>query len=133
MSVAQWQAFTTEFQTQEQAASRQIEDAKTALALAKQNLETSKEAFHSPRDSRPMEIQDLMSEEDTPADSSAQKLQEGLQHLTTSLQGLHKAAEDAHAEEQASKKARLDGQKDLSGLPGGQALQPFAVPGTARP
>ena len=41
MSVAQWQAFTTEFQTQEQAALHQIQEARDALSLAKSNLEVS--------------------------------------------------------------------------------------------
>ena len=134
MSVAQWQAFTTEFQTQEQAAIQQIQEARTALTQAKANLEVSQEPFHSPRDkeNKQSDVQELMSEEETP-DSGAQKLQEGLQNLTSSLKGLHQAAEAAHAEEQAAKRARLEGQKDVSSLPGGHALQPFASPGVPRP
>lgn len=134
MSVAQWQAFTTEFQQQESAANLTIQAAKDSLALAKQNLETSKEAFQSPRDVRQVsEVHDVMSDEETQEDQGAQKLQEGLQNLTTSLQDLHKAAEDAIAVENASKKARLSDATDVSGLPGGKALQPFGVPGTSRP
>lgn len=134
MSVALWQTFTTEFQQQESAANLAIQAAKDSLALAKQNLETSKEAFQSPRDARQAsEVHDLMSDEDNQEDQGAQKLQEGLQHLTTFLQDLHKAAEDAIAVENASKKARLSDATDVSGLPGGKALQPFGVPGTTRP
>ena len=134
MSVAQWQTFTLEFQQQESNALQQIQLAKDTLSQAKQNLETSKEAFHSPRDAKSSaEVPDLMSEEDVNDESSSTKLQEGLSHLTTSLQNLHQAAEDAHAVEQAAKKARLHDAKDVSGLPGGKAMQPFPSPGTARP
>lgn len=132
MSVAQWQTFTTEFQQQEASALQAIQTAKDALTLAKQNLETSKEAFQSPRESRQAtEVHDLMSDEEAQEDQGAQKLQEGLKHLTTSLQDLHKAAEDAIAVENATKKARLSGAADVSGVPGGRALQPFGVPGTS--
>ena len=134
MSVAQWQAFTLEFQQQESNALQQIQVAKDTLSQAKQNLERSKEAFHSPREAKgSMEVQEVMSEEDANDESSSTKLQAGLNHLTTSLQNLHQAAEDAHAVEQAAKKARLHDAKDVSGLPGGKALQPFPSPGTARP
>ena len=134
MSVAQWQTFTQEFQQQEHLALQQIQAAKDSLAQAKQNLETSKEAFHSPRDPKnDAEIEDLMSEEDTQVDSGASKLHEGLQHLTSSLQNLHQAAEDAHAVEQAAKKARLNDDTDVSGQLCGRALQPFPPRGTTRP
>ena len=56
-----------------------------------------------------------------------------LQNLTSSLQGLYQAAQAAHAEEQAAKRARLEGQRDVSSLPGGKALQPFPSPGAPRP
>lgn len=131
MSVEQWKNFTTEFQQQEQASIQTIQLAKEALAQAKQNLDVSKEAFHSPKQAT--EVHDLMSEEDTQEESGAQKLQEGLHNLSSSLQNLHKAAEDAIEEEQQrSKKARLGDAKDVSTLPGGQALQPFHGPGMSR-
>ena len=135
MSVAQWQAFTTEFQTQEQAAMDQIKDAREALTLAKANLEVSQAPFQSPKakEAIPGDVEDLMSDDEAQEDTGAQKLQEGLQNLTTSLQGLHKMAQDAHAEEQAAKRARLDGPADPASLPGGKALQPFPSPGAPRP
>ena len=134
MSVTQWQTFTLEFQQQESNALQQIQTAKDTLSQAKQDLETSKEAFHSPREAKnSVEVQDLMSEEDVNEDSSSSKLQEGLNHLTTSLKNLHQAAEDALAVEQATKKARLHDATDVSSLPGGKAMQPFPSPGTARP
>ena len=135
MSVAQWQAFTNEFQTQEQAALNQIKEARDALTLAKSNLEVSQAPFQSPREKevKPGDVEELMSDEEKEEDDSAQKLQEGLQNLTTSLNGLHQTAQAAHAEEQAAKRARLDGPTDVSSMPGGKALQPFPSPGAPRP
>ena len=54
-------------------------------------------------------------------------MQEGLNNLTSSLKGLHQAAEAAHAEEQAAKRARLEGQQDVSSMPGGKALAAFCL------
>jgi hypothetical protein len=58
-----------------------------------------------------------------------------MQNLTATLEQLQQAADAIHASEleQASKKARLEGQEDVSGLPGAGQLTPFAQPGTKRP
>lgn len=136
LSVTQWQHFTKDFQSQEQAAVAQIQEAQSALKAAKAQLASSKEAIHTPKESKQeMEAQDLMSlvsEDEAPDVAGGQALQEGLQNLTTSLESLHQKAEVAFSEEQAAKKARLEGVADVSGLPGSGALQPFALPGTPR-
>eukprot|EP00435_Cladocopium_sp_Y103_P045688 s2631_g13.t1 len=130
MSVAQWRAFTQEFQAQESDALQKINDAKEAVAQAKNTFESSKETVvFKPENYKPTEVQDLMSDDEGSTEPSTAKLQEGLTNLTSSLQSLHRTAEAAHAEEQAAKKARLGDASDVSGLPGGAQLQPFAQPG----
>eukprot|EP00435_Cladocopium_sp_Y103_P032830 s982_g8.t1 len=120
MSVAQWQAFTQEFQAQETDAVKKISDAKEAVAQAKTTFESSKETVvFKPENYKPTEVQDLMSDDEGNAEPCTTKLQEGLSNLTSTLQNLHRTAEAAHAEEQAAKKARLGDASDVSGLPGG--------------
>ena len=47
---------------------------------------------------------------------SALKMQDGRQRLTATLEQLQHAAEAIHESEQAAKKARLEGQEDVSGF-----------------
>ena len=134
LSVSQWQAFTKEFQEQDQAALQQIQEAKSALAQARIHLDASKEAVHPQKPLRSTEEVDLMSEEEVVReDASTHQLQEGLNDLNNSLATLQRKAEQVFAEEQEAKKARVEGAKDVSGLPGGRALEPFASPGVSRP
>ena len=137
LSVTQWQGFTSQFQAQEHAAMTRITEAQQLLQEAKAQLASSKEiadlAATSHGESGTAEV-DLVSEDDTSkAMDSAQKMQDGMKNLTTTLEQLHQAAEAIHASEQASKKARLDGQADVAGLPGSGQLEPFAQPGIKRP
>eukprot|EP00435_Cladocopium_sp_Y103_P015908 s2948_g3.t3 len=138
MSVAQWQAFTQDFQQQETNAQKKIQDAKDAVTLAKVTFETSKEhvVFKEENKVKETEQVDLMSDDDAAEATATVKLQEGLQSLTTSLQDLHRTAEAAHAEEQASKKARLGDATDVSGMPGLGCLKasqdPFVTKWTHR-
>eukprot|EP00435_Cladocopium_sp_Y103_P026265 s2233_g6.t1 len=123
MSVAQWQAFTQEFQAQETDALQKINNAKEAVAQAKTTFESSKETVvFKPENYKPTEVQDLMSDDKGSTEPCTAKLQDRLSNLTSTLQSLHRTAEAAHAEEQAAKKARLGDASDVSGLPGGHQL-----------
>ena len=133
LSVTQWQTFTDQFQAQEAAAMRQIGETQAALEEAKAQFEAGKSEIGKEETIADV---DLVSEEENgKAESSAVKILDGLKHLTTSLSELSTAAESIHIEQQAHKKARLDGQDDVSGTPapGSRQLEPFALPGTKRP
>ena len=133
LSVTQWQTFTGQFQAQEAAAMRQIGETQAALEEAKAQFEAGKSEIGKEETIADV---DLVSEEENgKAESSAVKILDGLKHLTSSLSELSTAAESIHVEQQAHKKARLDGQDDVSGTaaPGSRQLEPFALPGTKRP
>jgi len=139
LSVTQWQGFTSQFQAQEHAAMTRISEAQQTLREAKAQLASSKEiadlAAANAVENATADV-DLVSEDDTSkASDSAKKMQDGMQNLTATLEQLQQAADAIHASEmeQASKKARLEGQEDVSGLPGAGQLTPFAQPGTKRP
>ena len=136
LSVTQWQGFTSQFQAQEKVAMTRVAEAQQTLQEAKAQLASSKEIVDlaTAQQMDGSNEVDLVSEEDAAkAVDSAQQMQSGMQNLTVTLEQLHQAAETIHANEQAAKKARLDGQEDVSGLPGSGQLQPFAQPGTKRP
>ena len=60
---------------------------------------------------------DLISEDNTSkVTDSALKMQDGMQSLTATLEQLQHAAGAIHESEQAAKKARLEGQEDVSGF-----------------
>lgn len=132
LSVSQWQEFTRQFESQEASAMRQIGEARAALAEAKSQFEDSKvTAVASGTGDDDVEV--VSEEESNRADSSAMKLQDGLRHMTTSLQNLSDAAETIAAAEQIAKKPRLDGPEEATSTHGAAQLQPFAVPGVKRP
>ena len=114
-----------------------VAEAQLALQEAKSQLAGSKEiaelAATTTTEGQTVDV-DLVSEEDkSKVPDNAQRMQDGMQNLTTTLEQLHHAAEDMLATEQAAKKARLQGQDDVSGMPGATALEPFAQPGSKRP
>ena len=134
LSVTQWQGFTSQFQAREKVAVNRISEAQQALQEAKALLASSKEIVELAPNAESVQDVDLVSEDDTAKTAdSASRMQDGMQNLTTTLENLHKAAEDIHASEQAAKRARLQGQGDVSGALGSGALEPFAQPGTKRP
>ena len=135
LSVTQWQGFTSQFQAQEQVAVNRITEAQQALQEAKAQLASSKEIAElaSNAEQVPPDV-DLVSEDDAAKTAdAASKMQDGMMNLTTTLEQLHKAAEDIHASEQAAKKARVQGPEDAPAAFGSGALEPFAQPGTKRP
>eukprot|EP00435_Cladocopium_sp_Y103_P048910 s1337_g14.t1 len=107
LSATQWQNFTQEFQDQETSAQQKINEAKDAVALAKTTFEASRETVVFKEEKKEVEVQEIATDDEAMDGPSAGHLQEGLQALTNSLKDLHRQAETAHAEEQASKKARL--------------------------
>ena len=134
LSVTQWQGFTSQFQAQETVAMTRVaeaqQEAKSQLAGSKEIAEL---AATTTTEGQTVDV-DLVSEEDnSKVPDNAQRMQDGMQNLTTTLEQLHHAAEDMLATEQAAKKARLQGQDDVSGMPGATALEPFAQPGSKRP
>eukprot|EP00435_Cladocopium_sp_Y103_P008512 s3467_g2.t1 len=138
LSVSQWQTFTSQFQAQEAAALQKISDAKVASEEARLQFEENKANAGLPAEAAAATVPDveIISEEDVGNagnNTSAQKIQLGLQSMTESLQAVSSAAEQIHAEENAAKRARLaDGQEE--GNPNViPSMEPFGQPGIKRP
>jgi hypothetical protein len=111
--VAKWQAYSQQFQQQETQLAERVNNARAALDSAKMNLAASKSILH--KSDQAMEPPDTVTVSDDEEDSkeskdaantSAQKITDGLQHLGESLKTLSANADEMMIAEQACKRQR---------------------------
>ena len=130
--VAKLQAYSQQFQQQEASLSERVNQARTALDVARTNLAASKSQLHPSENSAdpsdPAEIHCVSDDDEESkeskdaANTSAQKITDSLQHLGQSLQTLSANADELMlAEEQATKRQRTQAP---SAVPQGVAAQP---------
>ena len=110
--VQKWQSYATNFQQQEKLLAERVLIARQALDNAKSDLVASKkslgEASGAGEDT--MTISDEEPDPKESTDAGAQKISDGLQHLTASLESLQNQADLAvQAEQQSLKRPRLNG------------------------
>ena len=121
--VAKWQAYSQQFQTQEATLADRVTAARAALDTARSNLAVSKSLLQKTDQSEQQDIQTVSDDEEESkeskeaANSSARKITDSLQHLGESLKTLSANADELMiAEQQATKRQRLDPPADAAGL-----------------
>lgn len=126
MSLERFRQYTDHFQSQENAHQENIKNAKDKLQKAKEDFSSKEEAATVISD-------DEGDAKDTSTKESANKILEGLAHMTESLQKLSEQAEQEQAEEERKAKRprqKEEEPKDAVMPPGNlPSLQPFGVPG----
>lgn len=126
MPLERFRQYTDHFQSQENAHQENIKTAKDKLQKAKEDFSSKEEAATVISD----EEGDA---KDTSTKESADKILEGLAHMTESLQKLsEQAAQEQAEEERKAKRPRKKEEepKDVVMPPGNSpSLQPFGVPG----
>ena len=123
LSVQRWQEYTQHFLTQEKYNLEQIATARDAVKNAQAIFKNLQEQGVITIDAE--EDPAMVDEEPTKTESS-RRIQEGLEHMTSSLEHLANQADKEHAEEQQLKKrARKEPPDDTGTLP------PPAVPPSA--
>ena len=136
--VQRWQTYSANFQQQEAQLAERVNLAIQALEAAKTELTASKKSLG---DAAPEDDSMQTAEEDQQAEqvnestsSSARRITEGLQHLSTSLQGLKEQADQAvELEKQSLKRPRISEVAAVppSALPSDAPEQPFHAAGHA--
>ena len=136
--VQRWQTYSANFQQQEAQLAERVNLAIQALEAAKTELTASKKSLG---DAAPEDDSMQTAEEDQQAEqvnestsSSARRITEGLQHLSTSLQGLKEQADQAvELEKQSLKRPRISEVAAVppSASPSDAPEQPFHAAGHA--
>jgi len=136
LSVQRWQEYTQHFLSQEKYNLEQIATAREAVQSAQAIFKNLQEKGVITIDA---EEDPAMMEEEPMKTESSRRIQEGLEHMTTSLEQLANQADKEHAEEQQLKKRARKEPPDDTGtsLPtvapssasaalGSKAMEPFA-------
>lgn len=126
-SIKRWQAFGEDFGKKDQALEEKVNQAKTAMQSARENLDKIKELHAKQDDAFLADVTDITSDLDEDMKvETAERIQKGIETMVSSLEQARVRAPEPNAEEaQANKKPRLDAGN--SG-PGSAALQPFGGP-----
>ena len=129
-SVTKWKEYTAQFQASETAFQHQMQVATMHLRKAQKRVDMAKKRADAiGKEDETLEISDddmdenetdLPEEEKVPRDENAQRIQEGLNQVVTSLSSLSESADKL---EPKSKRPRTREEEDAP--PGSQAMQPF--------
>ena len=121
--VSKWQAYSQQFQQQEDSLSARVNAARLALDTARTNLAVSKSQLQKSEHAESSDMTVTVSDEEEESkeskdavNSSAQKITDSLQHLGESLKTLSANADELMlAEQQASKRQRTEPPMPMSG------------------
>ena len=129
-SVTKWKEYTSQFQASETAFQHQMQAATLHLKKAQKRVDLAKKRADAlGKEDETLEISDddmgeneadLPEEEELPRDENAQRIQEGLNQVVTSLSSLSESADKL---EPKSKRPRTREEEDAP--PGSKAMQPF--------
>jgi hypothetical protein len=129
-SVTKWKEYTSQFQASETAFQHQMQAATLHLKKAQKRVDLAKKRADAiGKEDETLEISDddmeenetdLPEEEELPRDENAQRIQEGLNQVVTSLSHLSESADKL---EPKSKRPRTREEEDAP--PGSKAMQPF--------
>jgi len=137
-AVQQWQGYTTLFQQQEQELQARIQQAHAVFATAKEQAEQSQAEAGKISTIEIVDDEEELKGEQASVEKASGQIQEGLTHLTASLQQLQASAEAIETMEKAAKRPRTsenaanDEAMEAKGdfAPDG-TKPPFASPGCA--
>ncbi|CAL1157361.1 unnamed protein product [Cladocopium goreaui] len=131
-SVTKWKEYTAQFQASETAFQHQMQSATLNLRKAQKRVDLAKKRADAVgKDDEPQEISDddfdenepdMQDEAEVPRDENAQRIQEGLHQVVTSLSVLSESAEKL---EPKSKRPRIKEEEEAP--PGSRAMQPFGM------
>ncbi|CAL1136698.1 unnamed protein product [Cladocopium goreaui] len=105
-AVQQWQGYTTLFQQQEQELQARIQQAHAVFATAKEQAEQSQAEAGKISTIEIVDDEEELKGEQASVEKTSGQIQEGLTHLTASLQQLQASAEAIETMEKAAKRPR---------------------------
>eukprot|EP00435_Cladocopium_sp_Y103_P046395 s189_g13.t1 len=132
-SVTKWQEYTTQFQSSETAFQQQLQEAALNVKKAQKRFETAKrrsDAGTTDEDVQSISDEEVeeMEAEELPRDENAQRIQENMEQVVSSLTTLSEAAD--RLEPKAKRPRKEDEAPGAAAKPSSTAMQPFGKAGT---
>eukprot|EP00435_Cladocopium_sp_Y103_P056002 s964_g18.t1 len=132
-SVTKWQEYTTQFQSSETAFQRQLQEATWNVKKAQKRFEAAKkraDAGTAEEDVQSISDEEVeeMEAEELPRDENAQRIQENMEQVVSSLTTLSEAADKL--EPRVKRPRKEDEVSGAAAKPSSTAMQPFGKAGT---